>query len=427
MLMACVLCLLSACSAPDLLDSKNETAKETIPSAATEGALTAPVYYTPPVTEAGDPLYTPEVQLKMLADRDFGETYFMIVIEKGLENAVFPIADDLINVYSDRRNRLVQEKYNVHLISREMSAEEIVTQLSANANAGVYFSDLLIVSPSLLRQLQEKDLLVALDTLPFFESDSACISAQATEELNAGWEGIYGIWGDALRQPTRQLCVYYNRTLAESLGCSNFYADVRSGSWDFETMLSSAELTASSSEAAAGGILYDGKAEDLLFGASGLSSTSDEGKALLSDADFRAAVDRMNALLLPASEERGDAFTRFVSGESLFYIGTQDKIKALSQADLAYGFLPIPKFDLSADEYPTLTEQSMLPVLACPSNVSTAAGTGVLLSALNAASCDEVNEIFLQGVEPYVRDNGSTLMLPYLIGDLHFDRKLIYG
>lgn len=418
--MATFLCLLPACSAPELVERSNERAEWTAPSLATEGELTAPVYYTPSETEPSDPIYTPERQLKLLADRDFGATYFIIVVEKGFENAVFPASDDLLNGYADSRNLLVQEKYNVELISRQMTAEEIITELSVNAHAGVYFCDLLIVSPSLLKQLQEKDLLVALDTLPFFESDSACINTQATEEINVGWDGIYGIWGDALRQPNRQLCVYYNRTLAESLGCPNFYAAVRSGSWDFETLLSWAESEA-------GGILYDGKAEDLLFGASGLSSASDDGKALLSDPDFRAAVDRLNTLLLPASEEDSDSFTRFVSGESLFYIGTQDKIEALSQVDLAYGFLPIPKYDLSAAEYPTLTEQSELPVFACPANVSTAAGTGVLLSALNAASCDEVNEIFLERIAPFVRDNGSTLMIPYLIGDIHFDRKLIFS
>lgn len=446
---------LPACSTVGNLDDSRETSRSAADALPTEGALTTPSYYTPE-TQAPDESYTPENQLKLLADRDFNSGYFLIVQEKGLENAIFPTSDELVNVYADRRNRLVQEKYNVQLTSRQMSAEEIINELSTNVKSGIYFCDLLIVSPALLVQLQEKELLISLDTLPFFELDSPCISAEATAEINAGLDGIYGIWGDVLRQPTRQLCVYFNETMADSLGVPNLYAAVRSGSWDFDKLLDAAETTASLD--GVGGILYEGSAADLLFSASGRTSASKEGKALLADPAHLALVDRLSGQIMPAiekgiaplaeddggasnesaedgsegapedgAETPSDAYTRFITGQSLFYIGTQGELATFAHTQDVYGILPIPKYTAADEAYPTLTEQSELPVLACPMNVTSAAGTGIMLSALNAASCDEINDIFLQSAEQYVRTNGSFLMLPYLVGSPHFDRKLIFA
>lgn len=424
-LMASLVCTMPACSTLDRLEQDTAPLSTTAsaPALPTEGALTTPSYYTPESAVPND-AYTPENQLKLLADRDFGGAYFVIVKEKGLENAIFPETDELVSVYADRRNRLVQEKYNVHLAERQLTAEEIIAELTDSSKTGVYFSDLLVVSPSLLKQLKALGLLVSLDSLPFFETDSVCISAEATAELNADWNGIYGIWGDVLRQPTRQLCVYYNIALADKLNSPNFYSAVTEGSWDFDALLSAAALTAD--EEGAGGILYDGSASELLLAASGVTSSSEAGKALLSDPAHTALIERMSALCLPASADR-DAYTRFVSGESLFYIGTLGEMESFSQTENAVGVLPMPKYNAADETYPAVSDQSALPVLACPINVTTAEGTGIMLSALNAASCDEINDIFVQNAEQYMRDNGSTLMLPYLFGELHFDRKLIFG
>lgn len=475
--MALVTFILPACSTAEMIDSGKDTTSIAPSASITESPLTTPNYYNP-IAGTPNSAYTPENQLKLLADRDFGGSYFLIVQEEGLENAIFPTSDELVSVYADRRNRLVQEKYNVQLSSRTMSADEIIEELTENAKTGIYFCDLLIISPSLLQKLQEKDLLVALDTLPFFETDSICISAEATAELNSGWNGIYGIWGDVLRQPTRQLTLYFNEAMAESLGISNPYAAVQSGAWDFGKLIEAASLAVKTGKQ---GIIYDGSAADLLLGASGISSASDEGQALLADPAFLAAVESLEKLFLPATVEEGEddtanegdnaatpegspeatpegspedepsaasadatdtpvdseadepitppseAYTRFISGESLFYIGRLGELDSFAQTEEVFGILPIPKYNASAESYPILTDQSVLPVLACPVNVASAAGTGIMLSALNAASCDEINSIFLQSAEEYVRTNGSFVMLPYLVGNPSFDRKLIFG
>lgn len=419
-------CLLPACTTYATLDSApKDTSFALAPFLPTEGDLTTPVYYTPAAPDATD-LYTPEQQLALLADRDFGGAYFLIVQEEGLENSIFPATDSFSSVYADRRNRLVQTKYNVQLTSITLSAEEIVAQLTEAKRTDVYFCDLLVVSPALLRQLQANDLLVTLDSLPFFETDSVCISANATAELNSGWTGIYGIWGDLLRQPDRQLCVYFNRSLAEPL--VDLSAVARAGSWDMDALLTTAELTAELE--GVGGILYDGSTSDLLLALSGKTSASAEGTALLADPTFTAQVERLNALRLPeldaSVEGPTDAYSRFVAGESLFYIGTLGEIDAFSATDEVFGVLPLPKYSADDPSYPSLTDGSSMSVLACPMNVASTAGTGILLSALNAASCDEINDIFLQSVEPYLRTNTDYLTLPHLVGTPRFDRKFIF-
>lgn len=421
-LLALSLCTLTACStAASLNDTTSTRESTTTLSALTEGSLTTPPYYTPEPIEPND-IYTPENQLSLLADRDFDGSYFLIVQEEGLENAIFPTSDELLSIYSDRRNRLVQEKYNVHLASRVMSENALVKELSEAIENGNYFCDLLIVSPDLLERLQNEDLLLALDTLPFFETDSICINSQATAELNCDRSGIYGIWGDVLRQPTRQFCVYFNESLAESLGFPNFYADVRAGDWTIEDFLAAAEVAGE--REGVNGILYNGSISDLLFSASGLSSTSVEGGELTSDPTYQSYLYRFSSLTNGASV---DPLKDFLAGETLFYVGTLGDYSSFALTDEVFGVLPMPKYNATDEDYPGITDQSVLPVLACPKNVATLEGSGIMLSALNAASCDEINEMYLQSAEQYVRTNGSYLMLPYLIGDIRFDRKLIFG
>lgn len=401
-------------------------------------ALTTPSYYTPAVPEK-DELHTPAYQLQLLADRDFGEQIFLVVQEEGMESAIFPTSDDFTTAYADRRNRLVQEKYNVQLACIKMSPEEILASLTDAKAKGVYFCDLLIVTPSLLTQLKEKNLLYALETLPFFQIDSICIRNDATAEINSDWSGIYGIWGDALRQPSQAYSVYFNRAYAQELGCPNLYSMVQSGEWDWQTFAYFANT---------GKYSFDGSIADLLFASAGFHSTTDEGKALWEDEDYLSLVEQLldssttdNAETEVASEapEAGAegeteeetppvkrAKDAFLAGESLFYIGTLGELPELAAHELQTGLLPLPKYDPAAKDYPYLLDQTELPVFACPINVTSTEGTGIMLSALNAASCAELEELFLQSAETQVRDNGSTLMLPYCISSLFFDRKLIY-
>lgn len=408
--------MLTGCgtSAPLAEPSRTESALTNSTTGSTP-SLTTPAYYTP-VTPDSNEVYTPEYQLQLLADRDFGGGIFLTIQEEGLENAIFPSDDDLIDVFADRRNRLIGEKYNVEFACITKTADEIVTELTAAKKNNSYFADLLIVSPSLFKQLKTGGLLQALDPLPFFEIDSICIRSDATKEINSGWSGIYGIWGDALRQPGRSYAVYYNTRQAKEMECPNFYKSVTDGKWDLNTLLEYARE---------GKLVFDGDAADLLLALSGQSSATEEGKALLESeafADLIAAFE--NCRFVPEDESPTEAF---LSGKTLFYIGTLGELTDLSQTESVFGLLPLPKYDASAEDYPYVMDQSELPILACPINVTSTEGTGIMLSALNAASCDEVEEIFLQGAETHVRDNGSFLMLPYCIGSLTFDRKLIYG
>lgn len=376
--------------------------------------LTTPSYYDPQTPEADD-TYTPEYQLQLLADRDFKGAIFLTVQEKGLDNAIFPSSDDLTNVYADRRNRLIAEKYNMEFACITKTAEEIVAELTEAKRTDSYFADLLIVSPTLFKQLKDAGLLQALDPLPFFEIDSVCIRADATKEINSAWSEIYGIWGDALRQPGRAYSIYYNAQHAKALGCPNFYNAVANGTWDLSTLLEYAED---------GKLAFDGNIEELLLSLSGMTSSTEEGKALLESEHYANLVAAVEACRFSSEASAKEAF---LAGETLFYIGTLGELTDFSQLTEIIGLLPLPKYEKTAAQYPYLVDQSQLPILACPINVTSTAGTGIMLSALNAASCDEVEEIFLQSAETHVRDNGSFISLSYCIGTLTFDRKLIYG
>lgn len=406
--------MLSGCTAAILNEAANTDPQETAKPAGSVPALTTPSYYKPDTPDK-DGTYTPEYQLKLLADRDFQGGIFLVIQEEGLENAIFPSADELTEIYADRRNRLISEKYNVELACISKTAEEILTELSKAATTGDYYADLLVVSPTLLKQLKEKNLLQVLDNIPFFEVESACISQDAITEINSGWSGTYGIWGDALRQPTKGYAVYFDLEQAKAMGCLNFYSKVVSGSFDLQTLLDAATE---------GMLVYDGSSADLLFALAGINSATEEGKALLESEEHAALLAKFEECrYIP---EEGTALDAFLAGKTLFYIGQLSAFSSFSQNEQKVGILPLPKYSSNDKDYPHLVDQSVLPVLACPVNMNSLEGSGIMLSALNAASCNEIEEIFLQSAEPHVRDNGSALMLPYCVGMISFDRKLIF-
>lgn len=407
--------LLSGCTASILNEAKGNDPKQTAKPAGSIPALTTPHYYVPGTPEK-DNVYTPEYQLTLLAERDFGGGVFLVIQEEGLENAIFPSADELTEVYADRRNRLISQKYNVELACISKTAEEILAELTKANKMGDYYADLLVISPTLFQQLKEKKLLQALDHAPFLELESACIRQEAVTELNSGWSGTYGIWGDALRQPTKGYAVYYDIEQAAAMGAPNFYSQVIDGRFDLASLLDTASE---------GMLTFDGNAADLLFALAGVNSTSDEGKALLESEDHAALLAKFEECrYIP---EEGTAKDAFLKGESLFYIGELGDFSTFSQTQQKVGLLPLPKYSAEDDDYPHLVDQSTLPILACPINMNSLEGSGIMLSALNAASCDEIEDVFLQGAEPHVRDNGSALMLPYCVGMIRFDRKLIFG
>lgn len=407
--------LFSGCTAAILDEGSQGDSTLTAKPASSIPTTTPPSYYAPP-TPDNDGTYTPEYQLSLLAERDFEGAIFLAIQEKGLENAIFPSADELTEVYADRRNRLISQKYNVELACISKTADEILDELTKAKTTGEYYADLLVVSPSLYKQLKEKNLLLSLDNIPFFEQNSECISQEATIELNSGWTGTYGIWGDALRQPTKGYAVYYNLAQAKVIGCPNFYSMVEDGTFTLSALLNAANV---------GMLTYDGNPSDLIFALTGINSATEEGQALPESEPFTALLDQFNAYhYIP---EEGSAKDAFLAGKSLFYIGQLGEFSSFCQFKDGVGILPLPKYAATDAEYPNLVDQSVLPILACPVNVNSQENSGIMLSALNAASCDEIEQIFLQSAEPHVRDNGSALMLPYCVGKIRFDRKLIFG
>ena len=100
--------LFSGCTAAILDEGSQGDSTLTAKPASSIPTTTPPSYYAPP-TPDNDGTYTPEYQLSLLAERDFEGAIFLAIQEKGLENAIFPSADELTEVYADRRNRLISQ------------------------------------------------------------------------------------------------------------------------------------------------------------------------------------------------------------------------------------------------------------------------------------------------------------------------------
>ncbi|MEG2003637.1 MAG: hypothetical protein RR057_03465, partial [Clostridia bacterium] len=77
-----------------------------------------------------------------------------------------------INQAIEKRNKLVSDKYNIKITERYVKENEIVATLTANANAGLQYSDLISVSMTSASKLAYSGSLMNLLSVPYVNFDA---------------------------------------------------------------------------------------------------------------------------------------------------------------------------------------------------------------------------------------------------------------
>lgn len=306
-------------------------------------------------------------------------------------NTLFPV-DGTLGEDQARlnRNAAVEARYGISFIPSTASADDIYTDALAAQNAGLYYADLLLLPANQVGRFSAAGLLRNLRNLPFWQGEE-------------GTGAVYANLGEAVLDHSHLPAVFFNRTLAASLGY-DFYAAVEEGRWTWELYL----------EAAAAAASLDGVSGHALSPTDDVRYDELVTATLASDTPAETLVNLLTRLLqVPprsAAVAGNDiaALQRFTTGGLLFCVSDLFYMDWIFDAPTEWGILPLPSSD-GQTRTPTAVNA---PVLCVTANNEKFEMTGLTLAALDAASTDVITDAFVtERLRERLRDWQSAAML----------------
>ena len=451
MLLCALLSQLTACSSPIIIHknplSDPVTDPNTLP--VTETAAPADTELPSQTESAGDTEPSapapadPETLAKeaLSALRRDDLDGMNLIIATADNSAVFGDSFDGDNAAStvlpqlrEARTRLVEERYNVRILTFSYDKESLYTEIkNAYLSDVPYVSDFYAIPYDQLGRFQAAGLLLNLRTLPFTDFTQDYFDADAMEAMSAGY-GIWGAVGDYTFSPENYFAVYFNKPLSTSLSLTSPYASVRDGSWTWETFLSASKTARASLDEKGNALWGDNltvlgldRCESMLLASSGFAVTDaglDRTPTLRTDAGALTDI----AAFLKSAVYRSDtspdsslpAVSLFTSGDMLFWCGTLASMSAWADIETPWGIVPLPKTDSTQKGYNTYVGETA--VFCVPSTNGALEATGTILQALFAASAYTYKDAYLnEALAYYVRDSETVDMLDLICDSAHYD------
>lgn len=375
-------------------------------------SLTAPPYTKESVTAATGSHYSPAVgldpktALAQFADLPGEGDIFLIATVTGDnvgKNPIWQSEERPTYSASVERINAVSEKYNLKIASYKLEYDELAPTLAENIKNYAYTADLLVVPAALAEELVKEDLVLNLSQTAFFDKTAYYFDRGITELYNKG--DCYSVYGDALLDPESMLCVYYNTQMVTA----DIKSAVNSGKWTLD-MLSTLSAQGGISSRLSLDLLVPfscGQAYDEIFDKNG---------------DPREADDDIAEIIYSMRESIGDKFSTaddpsaFINGECAFYIGKMSDAKKLSKMSDQWSIAPIPT-DKEGSKYPTVYEPFAEKWLfLVPRDAAISERSVLVMSALCAATCDELKISVRNEIKKYVRNNETLVMLDRVLG-----------
>ena len=359
----------------------------------------------------------------------------------------FAVAAEVGNVFNDEtgcyvdavalRNEMLREKYNAAVYMAYQDANLLYQAVAVADKAGEYYADYAVLCASELGSYQVGGLLRSLTSVGHLDFSSPYYDAAAMEQLTMGGV-VYGAVGDATVSMENYICLYYNRTLGESIGLPLDYAAIREGTFTRDSLLALLK-TASGSEALDGGTVFGSAFDTTGTVTAAFASTGQN--YLFTEGIFGHEVGFVNETtegliaflkeLLPMSSLTGDGaaddgFALFTQGKALCAMGTLGDMERLTNCGFSWEVLPMPKTN-EEDPYttPVSGNAPVITVLRTSRDIDT---IGHILEGLNAASYGYVTYAFYENAMKNVISGAQTLdMMDLILENPLYDFCLMFG
>ncbi len=320
--------------------------------------------------------YTPEYQLARLPSENYGGNYFTVIVPEK-ESMLFPDEEEYISASAYKRNKLVEEKYNLKITENKMSPEKLRELSESSELAGSYYADLLVLDSSDVNMFYEKQLVEDFSKKPFFTEEHDFFDSEINKAINKGREGIFALYAQTLLDPNDMYCVFYNK---KAQGANEL--------------------------------------ENIKWNRAGFISASAEYKCV---SNINEDIFGGEAVYYEVGEK--SAHEAFIQGDSLLCLDKIISIKELSGKMSGLGVLALPISD--KEEYSALCSLESVQVFCYPSNPASDRCTVLVATALGAAGCDENMRAAREHYSDFVQDNKGANSLKYIFGALMLPENIV--
>lgn len=333
-------------------------------------------------------------------------------------------APEIVSPAVKKRNAMVEEKYNISIVTASVDNAELFAELSASKKSGMYYADLVTVPQDSLVSYIASGLLFNIRSMPKTDLSADYFNQYAVEAAAAGY-GNYAVAGEATCSPYSLPAVFFSIDRLNELGLPLPYEKAENGEWtwdEFYKYLADVGETYTP--------FCTGNAGDFAID---YSYYSVGGKFMNAGALKYPTVQMNEEESAPLIEKITRAFTdeAYLIGDAggvgvfedsaVFMIDTLDSLYTLSDSEMKWGILPMPKMDAEQETYISLASPNA-PFFAVPSVLNSDDRTSLVLRSLFAASYGSIGEAFIQYTQnSMLRDNDSANMLELVLSDIRYD------
>jgi hypothetical protein len=304
--------------------------------------------------------------------------------------------------------------------------------ISTAVESGQQYADAIVPTTASMAKLVSSGMLTNLVSLPYFDINAKYLDSQLTPAVTAN-HSAYALLGDVTMSVEDYYCVFYNRDILSQMSERSPAEYFSSGEWlwsEFSRIALAASKTGYKGYASTDSVQ---ELTQTVFYSSGLAlSTTGYGSAPTLSEDYAAldAVSRETNTVLAAghtSKTGDDAVDDFIAGKTAFLIAKLSTSEALSQSSVKWGLAPLPR--MTSDQPETYSPVSQTAESLCvPAGQKDSARTGMILSALCAASYGKITDALKKNYIYFnLTGNDDALMLDVIAGSGFSYAPLFYS
>ena len=384
--------------------------------------------------------------LENLPDGDYGGRKFNILLREGFEYEFVSEEEngDIINDAVYRRNRAVEEKFNIQFgtVSRYTvwgNEDKFNKELEKAVMSGSQDYDLVAGYAAMILGVIKPGLFINWYDIPNVDVSKPWWSPQIADSLTINGR-LYAMTGDiALSLWKNMVCIYFNKKLAEDYDVGELYQPVYDGVWCFDRLQAAASKVSSDLDGDQkftqadlyGYTSYHSTAIDSYMPAFNIQvlKRGEDGMLhfAINNEKTVGALEKLIGFFYGGSDyavtsSKWDHEKIFKEDRSLFYAHDLRTASTLRDMETDYGMLPYPKYDEQQEKYYS-TATDIFSLMLVPSTVIDPELVGLVSEALCSKSWEMVTPIYydISLKDKYNRDAQSSDMLDLIRSSLIFD------
>ncbi|MCQ2432829.1 MAG: hypothetical protein MJ175_09540 [Clostridia bacterium] len=349
---------------------------------------------------------------------------------------------DALNDAIYRRNRAVEEQFNVHIKEIVDSGAKGIAKKAVSAGDNAY-DDLQIMKGDAL-ELVLQNCLVDFADIPYIQTNMPWWVQNSMRDMSIANHVYYGVSKFDTSHYDSVRTLFFNKEMLTRYDLPDLYALVNDGKWTIDRMREMALTVAQDLDGDGAWTDADqyGYCSWSSVGCQALMTGCDASLSLHKDADDMPYFDmnttfyieRLEALTAMLNEqgfknpgcksENHGGLDYFMAGNSLFYSECMGNAQSLRQMELDFGILPSPKYNEAQENYRNVGGNPMFHAILI--TVPDLDRIGAILEALAYESMTTVkiaayDEMLWGKVS---RDNDSEDMLNIIYSTLSYDMPI---